>query len=222
MALAATACTSTKTTTHSTVVLNIDVTASLPKGFRRASREVLAAAIERFARSHAGLTDVYLREIGPEPGSDPAALGTWVLAVPAGCSNALDQQCRKHHAPALRHALEHAKVIADGIRTVPLRRTSTATLVDASFAADGRVFAGERGSKWLVAATDLRPSGRQPRNVHVHLDGVRVLILFACEQAVDKCEARQVRWKQKFHDEGAISVRFFTVQEGHLIFARGS
>jgi len=205
-----------------TIVLDVDVTASVTAAFVRQAQHAFAAAVVRIVRDGQGPIRVYLRVISHSSGSDAAAVATYTIpAVPTCSNNPFDLRCRRAHDAALANAHARARMIATNIEQLHLKRTSTGTALRGAFAAAGQLLVDAQGRRWLVAATDLRPSNAPPSTENIDLHGVRVVILFACEQSIAQCQSRRAYWDAELRRDGASTVAFLTPQQSDLLFAGG-
>jgi hypothetical protein len=200
------------------VVFNVDITISVSSGFVRSSLRAFAASVPRLVHPDQGPVRIYLRLISPSPGDDSAAVARYTIPAVRKCDNAFDQRCRQARNVDINRAYTRARAIASAIRQLHFKRTSTRTIIRGAFAADADILASSNGTKWLVAATDLRPTGAPPEHPEIDLHGARVVILLACEQSIEKCQARKRIWRSELLDDGAASVTFLTAQQGDLLF----
>ena len=204
-----------------TAVYAIDVTISVSQAFVDRSLRAFAASVPRLVRGDQGPVRIYVRRIGPSLGDDSGAVAAYTIPAVRACENAFDQRCRNARAVDLRGARTRAAVIAAQILQLRLARTRTGSAIRSAFAAAGEVLASSNGDKWLVVASDLRPSNEPPSQADIELRGVRVAVVFACEQAIDKCQARKRFWSHELRSAGAASVTFLTAQQGDLLFTGG-
>jgi hypothetical protein len=203
-----------------TVVIDFDVTKSLTKQFRLGARDAVAAALPRLAHGNHGPIDIYVRKIDHSSGSDEAGVAEYQISGVHGCagSNPFDQACRNAHNGSVRAARAQARRIAAKIRRLDLPRAKAGTVIRGALAAAGEILSEEDGMKFLVIASDLRPSHASPPRPHVALDGVHVIVLFSCRQPIAICQQRHTSWTAELSHDGAASVRFLEAQQMTELF----
>jgi hypothetical protein len=185
------------------IVAEIDVTSSVTDSFRTSAKDALAKAIVQLAGKPHGAVDIYLRKIDDCPGCEPAVLGTYHIDAVQDCTeNPFDHGCRKGHA----RAMHEAGVIAGQIRAIHVPVGHAGTNIRSGLAIAGELLASARGEKWLVVASDMRPSNKhrvRPKPV-VKLDNVNVVVLFACRQGISLCQERRNAWQAELEHDGAV------------------
>jgi hypothetical protein len=205
-----------------TIVFEIDVTASVPLKFTHAAQRAFAASVPRLVHDGQGPVRIYVRVISHSSGSDAAALATYTIPGVPNCANPFDLRCKQRHAAALAGARSRAREISHAIARLRLARTHTGTALRSAFAAAGELLRGTEGARWLVAATDLRPSNEPASTVTVDLAGVHVVVLESCDQSFAACQTLETKSRAEFFGDGALSVRYLNVQQSALLFAGGT
>jgi hypothetical protein len=204
----------------SVVVFELDVTASVPDEFRTQATHEFGKSIYRVFKRGDGPTRTFLRVINHNSGSDANLKGSWrvpVLPDEHRCENPYDQDCRVKLARDIRFAKRQARAIQRAIAGQHFRAQRAGTTILGALAAAADTLAHRQGNKWLVVASDLRPSDAMPPAPSVRLDGVRVQVLFSCREPYAVCQKRQKRWEGAFAGYGARSVDFFSIAEADLI-----
>jgi hypothetical protein len=198
-----------------TIVFDIDVTASVDDSFRRSAQDAFADALVRLAEQPHGAIDIYVRKINHHPGDDSAAIASFHIDALQECANPFEQKCRDSAGKSLRHA----RAVAKRIRGLHLRTSRIGTRIRGALAIAGEILSGLRGEKWLVVASDMRPSNAGPgmRPV-IKLDDVNVRVLFACNQGIAPCQQRRNAWQAEIERYGAVHpVTFLFSQQMHAL-----
>lgn len=183
------------------IVFSIDVSQSVPERFRRQALRALADAVDRLpARS---LQTIYIRKINSAPGVDSASVVKFVIpAIGADCS-LYDRTCKKGASNA-ESRLRRAKAITNRIRNLRLKSENVATLIRGAIAAGGQILQRTTGNRWLVLATDLKPSSSRKAQPRPNLDltGIHVRVILSCNDSLRKCDERRNRWRVVIRREG--------------------
>jgi hypothetical protein len=98
--------------------------------------------------------------------------------------------------------------------------TANGTTLRGGIAAGADVLAKESGEKWLVLATDLRPSNAGPPVPKLDLRGIHVDVMLACEDAIGTCQERKSTWGHELKTHHALSVEFFPLQQAGQVLTR--
>jgi hypothetical protein len=187
-----------------TIVFDIDVTASVDDSFRRSAQDAFADALERLAEQPHGAIDIYVRKINHNPGIDKAAIRLEPYHIDGvhECTNPFDQRCRDSEAKPR----SQARVVAKKIRALHVPTAHAGTRIRGALAIAGEILYGSPGEKWLVIASDMRPShAKTPRRPPViRLDDVHVVVLFACNQGIAVCQQRRNAWQAEIEHDGAV------------------
>jgi hypothetical protein len=185
------------------IVAEIDVTSSVTDRFRKSAKEAIAKAIVQLAGKPHGKVDIYLRKIDHCSGCESAALGTYHIEAVQDCTaNPFDHGCRKSHA----RAMSEARIIARRIRALYVPPGHAGTNILGGLAIAGEILSTEPGEKWLVVASDMRPSDSspvRPRPV-VKLDNVNAVVLFACREGISRCQDRRTTRQAELEHDGAV------------------
>jgi len=210
-----------KSAPPATIVFEIDVTASVPGQFRMEAQGAFAKAIDRVTRPGSPGAHIYLRKISHDSGSDSARIGEYVIGasptIKQWCNNPFDAQCKARVAYYQQHARQRAAAAAREIRGLRLPTESAGTTIRGALAAAGAIFDHARGPKWLIAASDMRPSQADPPQPSIRLSGVHVQVLLSCREAFAVCQKRAEQWKKELERAHACSVQFLTSAEGDLL-----
>jgi hypothetical protein len=188
--------------TDMAVVVEIDVTSSVADSFRASAKKAVADAIVRLSRQPHGVITIYVRKIDHCPGCDEAALATYRIDAVHECTNPFDQKCREDRGRPLREA----RAIARKIRAIRVPVGHAGTNIRGGLAVAGEILAEERGEKWLVVASDMRPSNTKPpkKRPVIKLDNVHVVVLYACRQGIAFCQERRNAWQTELKHDGAV------------------
>jgi hypothetical protein len=183
------------------IVFQLDVTSSVANSFRADAQDAFAKAIVRLSRRPHGAITVYVRKIDHTPGLDEAALGTYHIDAVHECPNPFDQDCRGAEGRPVRQA----QAIARKIRAIHEPVARAGTIIRGGLAVAGENLAGKRGEKWLVVASDMRPSHTRPKVPPVvKLGNVNVVVLYACSQGIAQCQERRNAWRAELEHDGAV------------------
>jgi hypothetical protein len=188
-------------------VVEIDVTSSVANSFRTSAQDAIAGAIVRRAGQPHGVIHLYVRKIDHNPGDDSAAIATYRIPAVYECStaNPFDQNCRRRHERTAAEAVSKAKRIARKIRALRVRVAHAGTVIRGGLAIAGEILAKEPGEKWLVVASDMRPSStKRHKRPLIKLDNVNVVVLYACSQGIAHCQERQNAWQAELEHDGAV------------------
>lgn len=194
--------------TDTAVVVEIDVTSSVADSFRASAKDAVADAIVRLSRQPHGVIDIYVRKIDHDPGDDQAALGTYRIDAVHECSdeNPFDQACRQKRDRTAARAVREARRIAGEIRALRVPVSKAGTRIRGGLAIAGEILSATRGQKWLVVASDMRPSNTKPpkKRPVIKLDNVNVVVLYACSQGIAQCQERRTAWQEEIEHDGAV------------------
>ena len=210
-----------RSTMRTTLVIELDVTRSLKTEFRLAARNAIADALPRLIHGDHGAVDIYVRKIDHSSGNDEAAVLSIHLDGVHVCSagNPFDQKCRNAHKRSLRVARRQLWAARRKIRALRLPQAKAGTVIRGGLAVAGEILASTPGDKWLIVASDMRPSHAHTPRPTIALNGVHVVILFACRQPVAICQIRQSRWSKELERDGAIHpVKFLAAQQMDELF----
>jgi hypothetical protein len=226
IAVASLACVTTAaaagTPEETTVVFALDVTESVPTTFRKQAQRAFAVAIARLAAPGSAGARVHLRKIDHDSGSDSAYLGSFYIpAVPVEdpCSgNPFGRACRSARMQTALAYQGARSAVAAITRRFRVERAGTT--IRGMFAAASAIFAHSDGAKWLVVASDLRPSHAAASTAEVDLRGVHVQVVTSCSGGIAACQARESRWRTVLRHAGAARVDFLPSAQAYLILDR--
>jgi hypothetical protein len=203
------------------VVFELDVTASVPDEFRTQATHAFGRSIYRLFKRGDGSTRIFLRVINHNSGSDANLKGSWrvpVLPDEHRChKNPYDQDCLVKLIRDIRFAKQQEGAIQRTIEGQHFRAQRAGTTILGALAAAADTLAHRQGNKWLVVASDLRPSDAMPPAPSVRLNGVHVQVLFSCREPIAVCQKRKRRWEGAFERYGARSVTFLSMAEADQI-----
>jgi hypothetical protein len=210
-----------RASTDAVVVFELDVTASVPDEFRTQATHAFGRSLYRRFKRGDGPTRTFLRVINHNSGSDANLKGSWrvpTLPDEHRCGkNPYDSDCLVKLIRDIRFAKQQEGAIQRTIERQHFRAQRAGTTILGALAAAADTLAHRQGDKWLVVASDLRPSDAVPPAPTVRLDGVRVQVLFSCREPIAVCQKRKMRWAGAFGQYGARSVDFLSMAEADQI-----
>jgi len=220
--LAVSAATSSTGLPSSTVVFELDTTISVTEHLRSVAKAAVADAVYQRAKGPHGAIAVYARVINHTSGTDSAARFSDVIPAsgPIPDCDAFDPQCLQDWASGHNRAIAKARGVRGRINTLAYRVTSDGTAVRGAIAAGAEILEAQRGERWLVLASDLKPSNAEAPAPNIRLDGVHVDVILACDDAIATCQRRQNAWRAELDQRGARSVAFFSIQQATQVMTR--
>jgi hypothetical protein len=206
----------------STVVFELDTTISVTEHLRSIAKAAVADAVYKRAKGPHGAIAVYARVINHTSGTDSAARFSDVIPASGPIPNceAFDPQCFQDWAKEHNTSLDRARAVRRRINELAYRVTSDGTAVRGAIAAGAEILEAQRGERWLVLASDLKPSNAEAPAPHIRLDGVHVDVILACDDALATCQGRRKAWEAELDQRGAGSVAFFSIQQAAQVMTR--
>jgi len=204
------------------IVFELDTTVSVPERVRASAKAAIAQRVMRRSIRPHGAISVYARQINHSSGTDSSARFHDVIpavgAMPEDCT--FDPSCIGAWAKAHNDAVRKARQIKRKFANWSYKVSSNGTTIRGAIAAGAEILSSEPGDRWLVLTTDLRPANAGPPVPQLRLDGVRVDVILACEDAIATCQARKDTWRAELESHGALSVNFFPFQQASKVLTR--
>jgi hypothetical protein len=205
-----------------TIVFTLDTTRSVTEQTRTVAKAAIADALIKRAKQPHGAISFYARLINLHSGTDGGAAFTGhipAVAPPPHDCDPFDPSCQLPWMNAHNRALKKARGLSSYItHNWSYQVTSSGSEMRGAITAGAQILDQEAGDRWLVLATDLRPSNaRMPTT---RLDGIHVDVILACTDAIANCQRRESAWRENFLRHGASTVAFFSMQQATQVLSR--